>query len=632
MRKWFLILIAFTMVALLSACDDDDRSFTIDQVKIDAQIQEDGTIDVRELYTYTFDGAFEGMTRSILSDMKGFKAYETDKTDPTAATDTMHPLTVEEDDDDDQLMKIYTDSKDETKRVLYEYEVHDSIDKYTDVGDVTYAFFDEENDSDLNQVDITMHLPEQAPSEAFHVFSHSDAAGSALSQTADGFHYEVPVLKEGETSEMRFIFPADQLADMEVTKTKAKGDAILKEERMLAERSAALAETTNATLPWMIGTAVLVIIAGVVLLVIHPNRYRGNKSTDELLRLVESTDPMLIHYLDKGEHLDEKSFVAGLLSLKQRGIIKLAEVPSEKHPDDTTLRFTYADEHARIDEADTYLIQWLFTEKDKQGRYFLLDSLVAAEDESEETAEEKGEQLEKHATQWRQLINNREAYQDLHNPYSTYGVFSILTVLATFGLTYYITTIDVLTQTEQWIMAAVTGAFALGVIFLNKNKWMISAYYIMSITMALFLFSETTALFVLLGLFVISWLMLVIVPARVWRDDMKTLIKAKNVAYHEFKTKHYPVGADPEQVERRLEYAIVLDAGKEYADMCGKSEELKQWELPVIQMYPLLASPMSMATMFDANHLILYSSISSSSSSGGSSSPSSTGGGGAGAF
>src|SRR5699024_9300456 len=148
------------------------------------------------------------------SDMKGFEAYETHETDPNAETAEMEKLKVEEDDDDDQLLKIFTDSKDETKSVLYSYEVHDSVDKYADVANLTYAFFDESNETNLNNVEIKVHLPNKASQKDFHVFLHSDVKDE-LVQTEDTVHYMAQVLKKGETSEICLVYPAEQMAQMD---------------------------------------------------------------------------------------------------------------------------------------------------------------------------------------------------------------------------------------------------------------------------------------------------------------------------------------------------------------------------------------------------------------------------------
>src|SRR5690554_6484122 len=137
-RKYLVMFILICTLFIMGACsEDEDRSFTIDDVTIDAQVDEAGTIHVRELYTYTFDGSFKGTTRAIESNYKNFKAYLMDDigADPTVGTDWLEQLTVEK---DEETLMVYSESQDETKQVLYSYEVEGSVKKYQDIADITY--------------------------------------------------------------------------------------------------------------------------------------------------------------------------------------------------------------------------------------------------------------------------------------------------------------------------------------------------------------------------------------------------------------------------------------------------------------------------------------------------------------
>jgi len=360
---------------------------------------------------------------------------------------------------------------------------------------------------------------------------------------------------------------------------------------------------------------------------------------------MESTDPLFVNYINLNEHLDHESFISGLLSLKQHGIITLEEVPymhqdtddadgepGTHHDNDTTLRFTYIDEETELDEADDYLIEWLFTEKDNEGRYFLLESVIDHDNESTKIQVEKAEVFEEHLRQWIDYVNEREDYQDLRYGFDGYGIFSTLTVLASFGFLYYFTKVDLLTSVEQLVMGLFAAVFTLGVIFFNKNKWVISAYYLTSLVISVFLFSETKGVVMLLGLQVVSWIILMIVPAKLWREDIKVLKKAIKVAYHEFKKNRYPVGTDADKVERRLEYAIVLGAAEEYGETCQRQEDVEAWDVPMARSYPLLNNPLGVTMMFDPSYLILYSTGTTAAFGGSSSGTSGGGGGGAGAF
>lgn len=62
MKKVVAFLTIILSMIMLVSCGED-RSYTIDKVSIFAYITESGTINVRERYTYSFDG----LTRDIQS-------------------------------------------------------------------------------------------------------------------------------------------------------------------------------------------------------------------------------------------------------------------------------------------------------------------------------------------------------------------------------------------------------------------------------------------------------------------------------------------------------------------------------------------------------------------------------------
>src|SRR5699024_11842462 len=99
-----------------------------------------------------------------------------------------------------------------------------------------------------------------------------------------------------------------------------------------------------------------------------------------------------------------------------------------------------------------------------------------------------------------------------------YSILSSLIAFTTFGFIYYFTKVDLLTSTEQAFFPIVLGLFTLSVIFFNKNKWVISVYYLASLIISLILFSLTDGLLWLVALMIISWIIFMIVPALVLCD------------------------------------------------------------------------------------------------------------------
>ena len=157
MKKVVAFLTIILSMIMLVSCGED-RSYTIDKVSIFAYITESGTINVRERYTYSFDGSFDGLTRDIQSSTSDFNAYLLPSHDLESIDDAddVQQLSTEL---ENHEYKIYTKSQDETKTVLYTYEIHGSIEKYKDIGKLHYSFFNKDNQTDINDLMIAIVLP-----------------------------------------------------------------------------------------------------------------------------------------------------------------------------------------------------------------------------------------------------------------------------------------------------------------------------------------------------------------------------------------------------------------------------------------------------------------------------------------
>ncbi|TFJ94648.1 DUF2207 domain-containing protein [Lentibacillus salicampi] len=622
MKKLFAGLILLFTISILGACSDD-RSFSIDEVTINAQIQEDGSIHVRELFTYTFNGSYEGMTRSIESDSENFHAFllKNGGADPTVSTKNLDPLDVEE---EDNTYSIFSDSDNETKNVLYSYNVEGSVKKYTDVADLTYAFFDESNETDLHDVAITIQPPEGTGAKNRHFFLHGDESGN-LTTSKNGIQYESSLIEAGSSSPIRFVFPSNQLTEMELTRDKPIESEILATEQELAARAENLESNMSEATPVIWGLLIAMVAASISIPFIHPNRYRGNKDQDSLRRLIEENDPLFIKYLHGNLHLPDDSFIAGLFSLKQRGIVQLEKVPSPIKENESTYRFTWVNEQAKIDNADQFLREWLFTESDEGGNYFLLESLIDYNDESTEVKEKKAEQFNANFEKWADKVKNRDSYQHLRKPFKGFSLLSVPMLIAAFGLFYYFTTIDTIGPTEQWVLPSIAGAITvLGLLF-NKNKWVLSAHYFIMLVMTAVGFTLMPAVILTLVFYGLSIIVLLLIPAFYWNKEIRRLKYAIHQAVDSFKDKRYPIGNDSATIERRLESAIVLGVGEDYGIRCGSEVQFSTLET----YYPLLQNPVYATTSFSVSHLALYSVAIQAGSN---TTTSATGGGGAGAF
>ncbi|WHX48273.1 hypothetical protein QNH46_19550 [Paenibacillus woosongensis] len=72
MRRWLWLLLALFIVTL-AGCGGS-KKYTMEHVDVLAKIMPDGDLFVQELFTYRFEGSWNGMTRYV--DPKGHEGIE----------------------------------------------------------------------------------------------------------------------------------------------------------------------------------------------------------------------------------------------------------------------------------------------------------------------------------------------------------------------------------------------------------------------------------------------------------------------------------------------------------------------------------------------------------------------------
>lgn len=625
--KKYLLLLCIPLLLLLTSCEDD--TYSIDNVSIDAQINADGTIHVRELFTYTFSGDFNGTTRAIKSDVKDFTAYlANDMDDPTVSTENLSELKTEYDDDDEDY-KIYTSSENETKTVLYDYDVEGAVKKYSDVGTTLYTFFKKTNDTDIHDLNITLHSPSNSITDDTFAYLH-DEDPEKLAIENEGVTYYTALLKEGASVPIRFIFPTEELQEQSLTEDAPMKDRIIKSEEDLAKKYAHLDENMKHVKPFVWALFPILIILWFIFFRKHPSSKVKEKDEAEVVQVLETMDPLFVKYLFDsdvtfGRNVTNESIIAALFSLRRRGIVSMKKTPSEAGREEETFRFTWVDYDKKVDKSDRYLKRWLFTEKDASGPYFLLESITVDEDASDSVKEEKGKRFEKGMEKWSERVKSKEGYYNLRRIFPPYRILSIPIIMMTFGLFYYFTQIDAITNTTAWVLPLTFGLLALISFVFNRNKWILSVFQLGTIIASFIWFTLTTAVILSIVFYALALIILLISPSKYWITEIRELKQVIDQARKMFKKGEYPVSADPATNEKQLEYAIILDAGEQYGEKCEQ-----HGPIPTIpEYYPLLMNPSFVVNTMATSSLVFYTTAAASSSTGTSSGG---GGGGAGAF
>ncbi|WP_102335626.1 DUF2207 domain-containing protein [Salimicrobium jeotgali] len=203
--------------------------YDIEKTAITAELQEDGTVHVEERHTYQFEGEFSGISRTLIPKdnavIEDVKAFEQGK-----------ELEVEQ---EDELYKVHRSGEDETVSVRLTYSIKGGVEVYSDVAQFYWPFFDSSNESDYENMTITVVPPE--PSEAKAAYGY-DAAYHTVDSGSDGtVVFDMGEVPEGKNGDIRVaydsaLFPQAELSSDEAMLTEILNDEAKLNEKMIARQ------------------------------------------------------------------------------------------------------------------------------------------------------------------------------------------------------------------------------------------------------------------------------------------------------------------------------------------------------------------------------------------------------------
>ncbi|MFE7063283.1 DUF2207 domain-containing protein [Sutcliffiella sp. NPDC057660] len=407
--KFNYFLIPFLLISLLLIPTQALAvEFQINDVQIDAYLQENGNVKVYEAHTYTFEGEFNGITRTIIpkrgTQIRNLEARENEVL-----------LKMEQ---EDNLYRIYRGGDSETFTVLITYEILQGVDVYPDVAEFYWPFFDESNESDYESFSVTVYPPSPA-SEAI-AFGYDEAFGTEKLDSEGKVHFELGYVPSHENGDIRVaydaqLFPSAPLSGSDPMKEKivsAKEEGINKALQYEKVREI-LSITTYILLPLFSFVLGLLIVAAMI-----KGRNTRNSAKREMASFSGTPEQRLsmpATILFTHHQLPGQAIAAALLDLVRLGYVK--KLSNE--------RFLAIERDVPL-KHQMILITWLF---DKMGSHneFSLGDLNSYMKNQKNHAE-----FIKYQSMWTQAIKEEVKEQELYDKKEGYriavGLSSILLV------------------------------------------------------------------------------------------------------------------------------------------------------------------------------------------------------------
>ncbi|MFY9295478.1 MAG: DUF2207 domain-containing protein [Caldicoprobacterales bacterium] len=380
--------------------------------KVTIHIQPNGDAHVKEEITYDFAGDFNGVLRDIdtdrtdgIEDLKVWVEQEQEIREfqkSEGQGENVYELNQE---DNLVKLKVYEPSSYEEKTFIYEYTLLNVAEKYQDIGVFNRKVIDSNWDVPLNNIHITINIPEGANKEDLKVYAHGPLTGVSRIVDEETFTFEVPEIIPGTFVETLVIFPPQLIPDSSRVYNETKLPSILENEKRLAEeanlererareemrrqeelererqkREAELKKIRDMVWPLFAAAALFGLYSLVAFITKYSRDLKPEFQGDYYRELPGDYTPAVMTYLLTKGYIEPKDIMATIMDLVRKKKITINRIEREKG-----LVFKKIQENYEISKIDgvalddlhpheRFLISW-FIDKLGGGKSLFLDDL-----------------------------------------------------------------------------------------------------------------------------------------------------------------------------------------------------------------------------------------------------------------
>ncbi|MGI5850942.1 MAG: DUF2207 domain-containing protein [Caldicoprobacterales bacterium] len=340
----------------------DNRSYNISHYHMTIDIKPNGDAHIRERITYDFDGNFNGIFRDIdldatdgikeiavyVEDGGGLRQFQQSQ----GEGQDVYELTQES---NLTKLKVYERSSYEEKTFVFDYILLNVAERYDDIGVFNRKVIDMNWDVFLEDVHITITIPEGAGKEELRVFAHGPLTGVSEITDERTFTFVISELMPNTFIETLAIFPPGLIPDSTRVYNEEKLPQILENEKRLADeanaererareelkrleeaekeraaREARLKRIRDTLLPGF----VIAILGGIYGLIRFIYRYsrdlRPEFQGDYYRELPGDYTPAIMTYLLTKGNTDSKDIMATIMDLVRKKKITIRRIETEK--------------------------------------------------------------------------------------------------------------------------------------------------------------------------------------------------------------------------------------------------------------------------------------------------------------
>lgn len=347
----------------------EDRYLSINNVSIEATIDEAGNMHVVEYDTYTFQGLYNGVYVDLGLDqsdgIENFQASEiSDDSEKELAFEVEQLGSI-------NRYKVFSASDNETKTFKFIYTYKNVIKVYEDIAELYWQFFDEVNTHAIDEVNVRIVLPPTVSRETIYYYGYENSNGTINMDEDNRIHFHVSNLGAGELFEVRVLFPPEIVPQSKNKFNELKLDSILQEN--VNDQINKISSKTDA---FDVVTEVFSLLAGLFVLTVniifgrrmikkYGSYYKVMWKGKYMRELPSDLPPAMVAYLVNRKS-STRDLIATLMDLVRKRKVKLTKITGERKKNEDYIFELINQKEIKLYKHEQMLIKWLFKSKGKK--------------------------------------------------------------------------------------------------------------------------------------------------------------------------------------------------------------------------------------------------------------------------
>lgn len=345
-HRWLLLSVLFVLTFVLAIPPAQlgfAKTYSINQININARIDGEGGLWISESRTYHFQGSFSwadyelplqqlGQVTDFSLSENGLEYRQQDGNSPGTYSLSL---------DEDRLYVRWNYRANHERRTFtLRYRVADAVRRYLDINEFYYQFVGKANQVDIGRVDVVVELPQPADTSQVRAWAHGPLHGQLAFENGK-IHLWVAPLPRRNWWEVRVIFPPAWIASSPPPMDRVMRETILAEERLLAETANAkrLAQQRKIAFREQHGSqavsvSMILTVIGLAALMFLYSRYGKAYVIPGHERIAseipQDLSPAVVNYLYSNGQMGAGALIATICDLARRGYLRLQETIMEK--------------------------------------------------------------------------------------------------------------------------------------------------------------------------------------------------------------------------------------------------------------------------------------------------------------